>query len=214
MLNIDQNLWEYILEHTTPEDSLLSELYRETHVKVLYPRMISGHYQGKLLELISKIIQPECILEIGTFTGYSAICLAKGLKPGGKLHTIEYNDEITDFARKYFKKAGLENSIELHIGNALQIIPGLNLQFDLIFMDADKTSYPDYFNLVTDKLKTGGILLTDNVLWDGKVIDESAGKEDETNGIIQFNKMIQNDSRFENIIIPIRDGIMLARKIS
>ena len=213
MLNINKEIWDYILEHTSPGDSLLAELDRETHIKMLYPRMISGHYQGKLLELISKMIQPEHILEIGTFTGYSAICLAKGLKPGGKLHTVEINDEVTDFARKFFKKAGLEQNIELHIGDALEILPDLNLQFDLIFMDADKSYYPEYFNLVIDKLRAGGVLLTDNVLWDGKVVNKATGKDDETNGIIRLNNMIQKDSRFENIILPIRDGIMLARKM-
>ena len=213
MLNISREIWDYIIKHTSEEDPILAELGRETHLKMLYPRMISGHYQGKLLEFISKFVQPENILEIGTFTGYSAICLAKGLKKGGKLHTIELNDEIVDFTKKYIKKSSLEDKIEIHVGNALDIIPDFNFQFDIIFIDADKEHYPDYFDLSVKKLKKGGILLADNVLWDGKVIDKSS-TDDETTGIAKFNEMVMDDSRFENLILPVRDGIMVARKLS
>lgn len=213
-MDFNKKIWDYIINHTSQEDPILAELNRETYAKMLYPRMLSGHYQGKLLEFISKMIQPEYILEIGTFTGYSAICLAKGLKPEGKLYTIECNDEIIDFTRKYIVKSGFANRIEICVGDALQIIPQLNVHFDLIFIDADKTHYPDYFRLVVDKLKTGGVILADNALWDGKVVKNTMNNDDETNSIRKFNKMVNEDKRFENMILPVRDGVMFARKIN
>lgn len=214
MTDSNSGLFNYVIGNTTAEDKVLAELNRETNAKVLYPRMLSGHYQGKFLEFISRMAQPASILEIGTFTGYSAICLAKGLKPGGMLHTIECNDEITDFAQEYINKSGLADKIRIHTGDALTIIPALDMQFDMVFIDAEKKSYPEYFRLVAGKLKTGGILLADNVLWNGKVTGNEQGPDDDTNSILMFNKLVHEDSRFENMIIPIRDGIMLALKIS
>jgi caffeoyl-CoA O-methyltransferase len=162
---MNDNLEKYLLDHSSPEDPVLEDLYRQTHVRFVNPNMVSGHLQGRLLEMISKMIQPENILEIGTFTGYSAICLAKGLRPGGKLITIELNDELTAFARSYFEKAGLSSSIEQRTGNALDIIPQLDILFDLVFIDADKREYIDYYRVLLDKVKPGGFILADNVLW-------------------------------------------------
>jgi len=214
MLKLNEEIWQYIIDHTSEQDPVLAELDRETYAKVAFPNMLSGHYQGKLLEFISKMIQPEYILEIGTFTGYSAICLARGLKTKGKLHTIESNDEIISFTKKYIHKAGLDDKIVLHIGDALQVIPQINVLFDLVFIDADKSQYTQYYELTFSKLKTGGIILVDNALWGGKVLKHSSKKDDETDGIRNLNQMIQNDPRVENILLPVRDGIMLARKIS
>jgi predicted O-methyltransferase YrrM len=209
-----KNIEKYITDHTTAEDPLLAELNRETYLKALNPRMLSGHPQGRVLEMISKLIQPETILEIGTYTGYSALCLAKGLRNGGKMHTIEYNDEIVKFPKKYFKKAGLENKITLHVGDALRIIPTLNTTFDLIFIDADKKQYLDYYNLCINHLNPGGIILTDNVLWDGKVVRESEKNDPDTKAILDFNKTMANDDNIEVIILPVRDGISVVRKKS
>jgi predicted O-methyltransferase YrrM len=188
-------------------------LNRETHLKVLNPRMLSGHIQGKFLELISKITSPQYILEIGTYTGYSAICLAKGLKNGGKLFTIDYNDELKPIQRKYIKKAGFENKIELLTGNALEIIPTLNYEFDMVFIDADKQLYSDFYKLIFEKTRQGGIILADNVLWDKKVIDPLSENDPDTKAIKQFNTIIKNDPRVESLIIPIRDGVSLIRKL-
>ena len=214
MLKSNEKLWKYIIDHTSEQDLVLAELDRETNAKMVFPNMLSGHYQGRLLELISKMIQPQYILEIGTYTGYSAICLARGLKANGKLHTIECNDEIIPFTKKFILKAGLEDKIVLHIGDALQIIPQLNVTFDLIFIDADKSLYTQYYELTFSKLKTGGIILVDNALWGGKVLKQSRKKDDETDGIRNLNHLIQTDPRVENILLPVRDGIMVARKIS
>jgi predicted O-methyltransferase YrrM len=203
---------KYIESHLSPEDPLLAELTRETQVKVLFPQMLSGHLQGKFLEFISRMLQPEYILEIGTFTGYSAICLAKGLKSEGKLITIEINDELAKFPEKYFKKAGLSAKIKLIIGDALKIIPSLDYQFDLVFIDAEKKDYPVYYHEVIDKLKPGGYILADNVLWYGRVINDPETYDKETQGIVTFNSMVNEDPRVENMIIPIRDGLMLIRK--
>jgi len=214
MLKLNEKLWKYIIDHTSEQDPVLAELDRETNAKMVFPNMLSGHYQGRLLELISKMIQPEYILEIGTFTGYSAICLARGLKANGKLHSIECNDEIIPFTKKFIRKAGLQENVVLHIGDALEIIPQIDVLFDLIFIDADKSQYSLYYELTFSKLKTGGIILIDNALWGGKVLNHSSKKDDETDGIRNLNEMIQNDPRVENILLPVRDGIMLARKIS
>jgi caffeoyl-CoA O-methyltransferase len=204
---------QYIEKHTTPEDDTLMELVRETHVKVLYPQMLSGHLQGKFLEFISRMLHPEYILEIGTFTCYSAICLAKGLHNKGKLITIEKNDELTFFPVKYFKKAGISDKVELIIGDALDIIPTLKYEFDLVFIDAEKKDYIKYYNQVIAKVKPGGYILADNALWYGRVIEDPKNFDKETQGIVEFNQLINEDSRVENIILPIRDGIMLIRKL-
>jgi caffeoyl-CoA O-methyltransferase len=208
---MDRELENYILDHSTQEDPLLEELYRQTHIKFVNPNMVSGHMQGMLLELISKMIQPELILEIGTFTGYSAICLAKGLKPGGKLITIELNDELTLFAGSYFEKAGLSSSIEQHTGNALDIIPRLNLNFDLVFIDGDKREYIGYYKALTDKVKPGGIIIADNVFWGGKILEKNP-RDPQAKGIIDFNEMIRKQTDVENLILPVRDGLTIIRK--
>jgi predicted O-methyltransferase YrrM len=205
---------QYITNHCTPEEDYLNELDRETHRKVLHPRMLSGHLQGQILSMISCMICPKNILEIGTFTGYSALCLAKGLAGNGRLHTIEIDDELEIFAQKYFLKSGMGDRIVQHIGDARQIIPTIKESFDLVFIDADKREYCDYYHLVFEHIPVGGFLLADNVLWDGKVVDPKAADEDQTRGILEFNDLIQNDSRVRNVILPVRDGIMLVQKVA
>lgn len=203
---------KYILNHIEPEDGILKELDRETHLKVVGARMISGHLQGQVLSLLSKMIRPKYILELGTFTGYSAICLAKGLQDGGKLITIEIDDELESFAKKYFEKAGIQQKIEQRIGPALEIIPTLTETFDLVFIDAHKPEYPAYYEAVFDKVTTGGYIMADNTLWSGKVLDEPAADDFQTLGIIQFNEMVRNDNRVEKVILPLRDGMTVIRK--
>ncbi|HLP75061.1 MAG TPA: O-methyltransferase [Bacteroidales bacterium] len=209
---MNKNLERYILDHTSPEDSLLEELYRQTHIRFVNPNMVSGHLQGRFLEMVSRMINPLSILEIGTFTGYSAICLARGLKENGKLVTIEINDEIAEFTGSYFKKAGLDKKIQLLNGNALEIVPALEMTFDLVFIDADKRDYCDYFRFVFDKVQKGGFILADNVLWGGQVLEKGTADQ-QARGIIEFNEMVSKDDRVENMILPIRDGLMLLRKV-
>lgn len=209
---IDKNIIDYALTHSDQEDEILLELQRETHLKFLSPRMLSGHLQGNFLTFISKLIQPETILEIGTYTGYSALCLAKGLKEQGKLITIDINEESETIAKKYFSKSGLESKIELIIGDAALIIPQLTTPLDLVFIDADKRNYARYFDLVIDKVKTGGVIIADNVLWSGKILDPDKNKDTDTQALIQFNKKIEQDSRIEKLLLPIRDGLFLMRK--
>jgi predicted O-methyltransferase YrrM len=206
------NIEEYILNHSDKEDSVLAELNRETNLKVLRPRMLSGHLQGKILEMISKMIRPEKILELGTYTGYSAICLAKGLQEKGILHSIEINDELEDLILKYIEKASVENKIKLHFGDARTIIPQINEMFDLVFIDADKREYLEYYNIVFDYVKPGGFMLADNVLWSGKVIEMETPDDDYTKGIFEFNDFLKNDDRVEKVILPLRDGLTLIRK--
>ena len=205
---------QYIINHITPEEDYLLELDRETNLKVIGPRMLSGHLQGQILSMVSSMIKPRCILEIGTFTGYSALCLAKGLAEGGQLHTIEIDDELGPMAQKYFIKAGMADRIVQHIGDARQIIPSINQSFDLVFIDADKRDYCDYYQLVFDKIRVGGFLLADNILWSGKVVDPESANETQTRGIIEFNDLVQNDHRVRNVILPVRDGIMVLQKIA
>jgi len=205
---------QYILDHTSPEDDFLKELDRETHLKVLRSRMLSGHLQGQILSMISSMIKPQRILEIGTFTGYSALCLAKGLPENGQLHTIEIDDELESIARKYFRKSGMGSKIIQHIGDARQIISSLEQTFDLVFIDADKREYCDYYELVFDKISVGGFLLADNILWNGKVIDPHEADDEQTRGILDFNDLVHNDKRVQNAILPVRDGIMLIQKIA
>lgn len=206
------NIEEYILQHSDEEDPVLSELNRETNLKILRPRMLSGHLQGKVLEMISKMIHPDKILELGTYTGYSAICLVKGLKSGGLLHSIEINDELEDFILKYVKKANLEDKIKLHFGDARNIVPEINEQFDLVFIDADKREYIEYYNIVFDYVKSGGFILADNVLWSGKVMESEIPDDEYTKGIVEFNEFIKKDNRIEKVILPLRDGLTLIRK--
>lgn len=214
MFTFDREIIEYIHSNATPEDKVLRELSRETHVKVLHPHMLAGHLQGKILEMLSRMICPLNILEIGTFTGYSAICLAKGLSEGGKVHTIERNDELTDISGKYFKKAGFQNKIIQYTGEAREIIPGLDFLFQLVFIDSDKEEYLDIYNQVFNKVPEGGYILADNVLWEGKVSKEPQPGDKETRSIIEFNNFIMKDERVENLILPVRDGLMIIRKIS
>lgn len=208
---MNKKLEQYIEDFSTPEDPVLEDLYRQTHIKFLNPNMLSGHLQGKFLEFISRMIKPRAILEIGTFTGYSAICLARGLKPDGKLITIEINDELNDFARSYFVKAGVDSRITQLTGKAQEIIPGLDINFDLVFIDADKREYIEYFRLAIEKVKPGGFLLADNVLWSGQVLDKET-TDQQARGIIEFNNMIKSEDGVQFIIMPIRDGLMLIQK--
>jgi caffeoyl-CoA O-methyltransferase len=208
---MDRKLEQYILDHSTKEDPLLEDLYRQTHIRFVNPNMVSGHLQGRFLELISGMVQPEYILEIGTFTGYSAICLAKGLRPGGRLITIESNDELAAFAGSYFEKAGLSTVIEQLTGNALDIVQGLDLMFDLVFIDGDKREYVDYYKAVIDKVRPGGFIIADNVLWGGKALEKGT-RDPQARGIIDFNEMICKETDIENLILPVRDGLMIIRK--
>jgi caffeoyl-CoA O-methyltransferase len=208
---MNKKLEQYLEHHSSPEDPVLEDLYRQTHIRFVNPNMVSGHLQGKFLELISLMIGPENILEIGTFTGYSAICLSKGLKPGGKLITIELNDELTAFAHSFFCQAGAEKKITQLTGRAQDIIPGLDLMFDLVFIDGDKREYIEYYKLIIDKVKPGGFILVDNVLWGGKVLEKGI-TDPQAMGIINFNTMIQNETLIDNVIIPLRDGLMLIHK--
>jgi len=203
----------YAEAHTTAESQLLYKLNRETHIKLRMPNMLSGHLQGAFLRMISHLIKPACILEVGTFTGYSAICLAEGLQPGGILHTIDNNPEMEDIASRYILEAGMENSITIHIGEALEIIPVIEGPFDLVFIDADKDNYISYFNLVVGKVVPGGLIIADNALWYGKVLDPDALNDRETAGIIYFNEYVLNDTRVENVLVPLRDGLMMIRKL-
>jgi len=209
---IDKDINQYAEQHSSDEGELLKQINRDTHAKVMKPRMLSGHLQGRVLSMISHMIKPERILEIGTYTGYSAICLAEGLRPGGKLVTIDVNEELEDRVRKYFDAAHLSDKVEYLIGNAATLIPTLSDEFDLVFIDADKEQYSKYFDLVIDKVKAGGIILADNVLWSGKVLDAKPDKD--TRAILEFNNKIQADTRVENVLLPIRDGIMMIRKLS
>lgn len=208
---MDKQLEKYLQEHSSPEDPVLEDLYRQTHIRFVNPNMVTGHIQGKLLEFISLMIRPEMILEIGTFTGYSAICLAKGLKPGGKLITIESNDEMSGFSHSYFCKAGMETRIIQMNGRAQDIVPTLKETFDLVYIDGDKREYAEYYNMVTEKVKTGGFIIADNVLWGDKVLEENPD-DTMTKGIIEFNEMIRKQKNIEKVILPVRDGIMLIRK--
>lgn len=209
---LSPNISSYADQHTTPESSVLYQLYRETHLKVLVPQMLSGHFQGAVLRLISQLMQPTTILEIGTYTGYSAICLCAGLAEDGVLHTIEIDEELATMQQKYFQKAGVQNKIKTHIGNALDIIPSIKGTFDLVFLDADKVNYPNYYDLVIDRVQSGGVILADNVLWSGKVTRPIAANDADTQALDAYNRLVQNDPRVENILLPIRDGIMIARK--
>ena len=204
-------LLDYCIAHTTLEPALLYDLERETYLKTLAPQMASGHLQGQFLRFISKMKKPETILEIGTFTGYSAICLAAGLEEHGMLHTIEVNEELETLIRKYIEKASLKNKINLHIGDAKEIIPKLNLTYDIVFIDAGKIDYAYYYDLIIDMVNPDGLIIADNVLWSGKVVEKKQNKD--TSLLDAFNKKIHADERVENILLPIRDGLIIARKL-
>ena len=208
---IDPGISDYSEQHTSPESQLLKKINRDTYAGVMMPRMLSGHLQGRFLSMISKMIRPKNILEIGTYTGYSAICLAEGLAPQGKLITLDVNEELETKVRGYFVQAGLEQVIDYRIGNALKMIPDINEAFDLVFIDADKENYSNYFDLVIDKVVPGGYVLADNVLWSGKVLGTKPDKD--TRAILEFNKKVHDDERVENVLVPIRDGILMMRKL-
>ena len=204
-------LESYIQNNSEDEPVLLQELTRETHLKVIQPRMITGHFQGRVLSMLSKIIYPKHILEIGTYTGYSAICLAEGLQKEGQLHTIDPNEELVEMQRNYFNKSGYGDQIIQHTGDALHIIPSLDLKFDLVFIDAEKASYDHYFEAVIKKTKPGSIVLSDNVLWSGKVVEPLNPKDKATKILLNYNKKLKEDPRVETVLLPIRDGLTLCR---
>ncbi|MBK6398564.1 MAG: class I SAM-dependent methyltransferase [Bacteroidetes bacterium] len=210
---IDEKINIYSELHSSPESEILKNLNRETHANVLMPRMLSGHLQGRMLSMISCMIQPLSILEIGTYTGYSALCLAEGLKDNGLIHTIDINDELTPMVRKYVSLAGLDSKFRIYTGNALDIIPTLNGPFDLVFIDADKINYTNYFDLVFDKVNKGGYILADNVLWSGKIIAPLSEMDKDTLALHQFNERIAHDNRLEKVLLPVRDGVMVMRKV-
>lgn len=208
---LPEDIDAYIVSHSQKEPELLSKLNRETNQKILQPRMLSGHYQGRVLSLLSKIKMPKTILEIGTYTGYSALCLAEGLSKNGVLHTIDLNEELYDFQKRYFDKSEYSKQIIQHLGDAAEIIPTIDSRFDLVFIDADKPNYPKYFELVIEKMNPGGIILSDNVLWSGKVIEKLQEDDESTRALLEYNKMIVEDPRVETVILPIRDGLTLTR---
>ena len=210
---IAQNLADYAEKHTSPEPALLAELNRDTYANVLTPRMLSGHIQGRVLSMFSKMIKPKAILEIGTYTGYAALCMAEGLTADGVLHTIDIDEELETRINKFVSQSPFAHQVKLHIGNALDIIPTLNESFDLVFIDADKENYAAYYDLLIDRLPSGAVLIADNVLWSGKVLDaDQLPKDNDTKALNSFNKKIQVDSRVENVLMPIRDGLMVIRK--
>ena len=209
---IPEALDQYTVQHSEDEPELLQALTRETYQKILQPRMLSGHYQGRVLSIISKLIRPKTILELGTFTGYSALCLAEGLQKDGELHTIDINDELVAFQRRYFNQSEYGAQIHQHLGPALEIIPKLNLTFDLVFMDADKPNYINYFHKIIDKLNPGGVILSDNVLWSGKVIEPLDKNDISTKIVLDYNRLLKEDERLETVLLPIRDGLTVSIK--
>ena len=210
---LPEKLDDYVVRHSQEEPELLQQLTRETYQKILQPIMLSGPYQGRVLSMISKLINPKSILELGTFTGYSTLCLAEGLQADGDIHTIDINEELVDFQRKYFDKSDYGHQIIQHLGNALEILPKLDKTFDLVFIDADKPNYVNYYNLIIDKLNSGGIILSDNVLWHGKVIEKLDPKDLSTKAVLEYNKLLKEDSRIETVLLPIRDGLTISRRL-
>ncbi|WP_421978328.1 O-methyltransferase [Roseivirga seohaensis] len=209
---IPEDIQKYVEAHTDPESELLMDLNRETHAKVMMPRMLSGHLQGRALSMISHMIKPSRILEIGTYTGYSALCMTEGLTEGGKLITLDKNEELEEMVRGYFEKAGYSNVIDFRIGNAIELIPEIDGPFDLVFIDADKANYYNYFKLVFEKVRPGGFIIADNVLWSGKVVQTEKKIDKDTQAILDFNRLTHEDDRVENVLLPIRDGLMVLRK--
>lgn len=210
---LSEELENYAAQHTEDEPLLLQELNKRTHLNVLQPRMISGHFQGRFFSLLSKMVQPRTILEIGTYTGYATLCLAEGLHPEGVLHTIDIKEELTDLQREFFDRSGYGSQIVQHLGKAADIIPSLDTTFDLVFIDADKQNYAHYFDLVIEKMNRGGIILSDNVLWSGKVVEEVKHNDKHTQALMAYNQKIKDDPRVETVLLPIRDGITLSRVI-
>ena len=208
---ISEQLDDYVVAHSQEEPLLLQELSRETWQKVLAPRMLSGHFQGRVLSMLSKLIQPKNILELGTYTGYSALCIAEGMHLDGELHTIDKNEELYDFQRKYFDRSEYGPQIIQHVGNAIDVIPTLDITFDLVFMDADKCNYPAYFELILPKLKSGAVILSDNVLWSGKVIKPLEQDDKDTEAVLIYNKLLNEHPQLETVLLPIRDGLTISR---
>ena len=208
---LSQDLEDYIEQHSENEPALLAELNKETYQKILLPRMCSGHFQGRVLSMLSKLIRPLNILEIGTFTGYAALCLCEGMKENGQLHTIDIKEELVDFQRKYFDKSPWKNQIIQHLGEAVDVIPTLNLKFDLVFIDADKENYINYYHLILPKMTSGGIILSDNVLWSGKVVEPLQKNDLSTKILLEYNLLLKNDPKIETVLLPIRDGLTVSR---
>ncbi len=208
---ISEELEDYVSNHSQIEPELLAKLNKETHQKVLQPRMLSGHFQGRVLSMLSKIISPTTILEIGTYTGYAALCLAEGLTENGTLDTIDVNEELVDFQKKYFDVSPWKDQIFHHLGDALEVIPTLDKKFDLVFIDADKENYIAYFNMIVPMMNKGGIILSDNVLWSGKVLEEVKSSDKTTQILLDYNKLINEDKRVETVLLPIRDGLTVTR---
>jgi len=211
MYFLPEKIDDYVVNHSQKEPELLQQLNKETWQKVLNPRMLSGGYQGRILAMVSKLIQPKNILEIGTYTGYSALCLAEGMRKNGTLFTIDKNEELEDFAKKYFEQSPYKSQIKQLVGNALDVIPTINEKFDLVFIDADKVNYNTYFKMIIGKMNAGGVILSDNVLWSGKVIEKIEPNDKDTKALIEYNEMLNNDDRIETILLPIRDGLSISR---
>jgi predicted O-methyltransferase YrrM len=208
---LPEDIDNYVVQHSQQEPELLKELSRETWQKVLNPRMLSGAFQGRVLSMISKLISPKTILEIGTYTGYSALCLAEGLQEHGTLHTIDKNEELEELQSKYFEKSSYGNQIKQYVGNAIEIIPTIEDSFDLVFIDADKSNYLNYFELIIGKMNKGGIILSDNVLWSGKVVEPLDEKDIDTKVLLEYNRLLNEDERIETVLLPIRDGLTVSR---
>lgn len=211
---LPEDIAEYAEQFTAPESDLLAELNRYTHANVLMPRMLAGHLQGRVIAMLSKMIKPETVVEVGTYTGYSALCWAEGLTSGGKVHTIEVNDELEPKIRRFFDRSDYASTIELHIGNAAEVLNTLEGPFDIVFLDADKKNYPSYLDQVFSKVKVGGYIIADNVLWSGKVLDPKSNNDPDTLGLVEYAKKVHDHPHLENVLLPIRDGLLIARKIT
>jgi len=208
---LSEELENYVAQHSQSEPELLAKLNRETHQKILQPRMLSGHFQGRVLSMLSKIISPKNVLEVGTYTGYATLCLAEGLTENGTIDTVDNNEELFDFQKKYFEQSAWKNQIVQHLGNALEIIPTLSKKYDLVFIDADKENYINYFQMIVPMMNKGGIILSDNVLWSGKILGEVKANDKSTKTLLEYNKLVNEDERVETVLLPIRDGLTVTR---
>jgi len=210
---LDETITEYIERYTTAENQVLKDLNRETYSRVLVPRMLAGHLQGRVISMFSQMIKPQQVLEIGTYTGYSALCWAEGLQQGGCVHTIDINEELEEMVAHYIDKAGQSDNITTYLGNASDIIPSIDETFDIVYIDADKENYANYFDLTIDKVRSGGYIIADNVLWSGKVVEPEESQDADTQALVQYCEKIHNDTRTENVLFPVRDGLLVARKL-
>ena len=211
MIFIDEKILEYSIKNSDPPSNLLNDLERETNLKILQPRMLSGNFQGRFLSFLSKISKPKSVIEIGTYTGYSALCIAEGLDPNGVIHTIDNNEELTYIQNKYFEKSNYRSNIKQYTDDAIKILPKLNITFDFAFIDADKINYINYFEMIIKKMKKGGLIISDNVLWSGKVLEEENSQDEETEMLKKFNSMLKKDKRITNLIVPLRDGLSISQ---